>query len=180
MFHDAEELWRKAVAFHGHACPGLAIGCGMVIAAARFMELSGRSEDEEITCITESDACCVDAAQALLGCTLGKGNLLLKLRGKAAMTFYDRAQRKACRVVWQGTGGEDLPRDAKIRFILSPEGASRFMVQPVAYTPPSEARLGRSLPCAACGERTAEFMLRPHDGSLYCMDCWPDHSRILA
>jgi formylmethanofuran dehydrogenase subunit E len=69
------ELWEKAAAFHGHECPGLAIGFKACEAAAEKIGI-GVSDDEEIVCITENDACGTDAIQALLSCTLGKGNLL--------------------------------------------------------------------------------------------------------
>ena len=36
----------------------------------------GPAEDEEIVCVTENDACGVDAVQVLTGCTLGKGHLI--------------------------------------------------------------------------------------------------------
>ena len=67
MFSDIDHLWRESVRFHGHACPGLAIGCRMVFEAARELELGTKAKDEELVCITETDACCVDAVQALLG-----------------------------------------------------------------------------------------------------------------
>lgn len=179
MLPSIDELWNRAVEFHGHACPGLAIGCGMAVAAANHLGISGRAEDEELVCVTESDACCVDAVQALLGCTLGKGNLYLKLRGKAAMSFYERGSGRGCRVVWQGAGKDDLSREEKIAFVLSEEGLSRFAVTTLNDAPPPEARLSRSLPCASCGERAAEFMLRVDKGDLYCLECRPDLHRIL-
>lgn len=179
MFTEVEDLWGKAVAFHGHACPGLAIGCRMVMEAARFLDLDQRAVDEEILCVAESDACCVDAVQALLGCTLGKGNLLLKLRGKAAMSFYHRKTGRACRVVWTGIGDDGVTGAEKIKRILSPQGAGYCMARSIHNDPPPEARLGKTLLCGKCDERTAEFMMRPHQGNLYCLDCWPDHSRIL-
>jgi formylmethanofuran dehydrogenase subunit E len=58
-----KELWDKAVAFHGHECPGLAIGFKACEAAAEKIGI-GVSDDEEIVCITENDACGVDAIQA--------------------------------------------------------------------------------------------------------------------
>lgn len=61
--------WEKAVAFHGHECPGLAIGVKAVEAVTEKMHLS-ISKDEEIVCITENDACGVDAIQSLLSCTV--------------------------------------------------------------------------------------------------------------
>lgn len=179
MHMKLEDMWQRAVDFHGHACPGLAIGCRMVFEAAAHLGLGGSSADEEIVCVTESDACCVDAAQAILSCTLGKGNLLLKLRGKAAMSFYSRSSGKGCRVAWNGTGDDTLSKTDKISLLLSPEGGSLFAVQTLDTSPPGEALLSKTICCAGCGERTSEAMLRPYQGSLYCLDCWPDHSRIL-
>ncbi|MCL0053205.1 formylmethanofuran dehydrogenase subunit E family protein [Dehalococcoidales bacterium] len=37
-----------------------------------------RPEDEEIVAVIENDSCMVDAIQSASGCTLGKGNLILK------------------------------------------------------------------------------------------------------
>ena len=45
------------------------------------------STDEEIVCVTENDACGVDAIQFITGCTFGKGNLLYRDRGKAGLQF---------------------------------------------------------------------------------------------
>ncbi len=180
MFTSMETLWERAVAFHGHACPGLAIGCRMVMEAARQLGLTAPAEDEELVCITETDACCVDAAQALLGCTLGKGNLFLKPRGKAAMSFYNRKTRTGCRVVWLGAEGPEMSREERMALILSPKGADYIMLQPLLDPALPEALLSPSIPCARCGERTAESMLRPHKGQLLCLDCYPEHSRILS
>lgn len=174
-----EDMWQRAVDFHGHACPGLAIGCRMVFEAAKYLDIARSAADEEIVCVTESDACCVDAAQAILSCTLGKGNLLLKLRGKAAMSFYNRSSGKGCRVVWNGTGDDSLPKADKISLILSLEGGSLFAVQALESSPPGEALLSKSVSCKRCGERTSEAMMRPYKGALYCLDCWPNHGRIL-
>ena len=90
-----EAAWARCVAFHGHACPGLTIG----FQAARYVrELFGfeRAVDEELVCIAENDACGVDAIQVLLGCSLGKGNLLLRLRGKQAYNFITAAAAARC------------------------------------------------------------------------------------
>ena len=84
-----KELWEKAVKFHGHECPGLAIGVKVCEAAMEKMGI-GKSEDEEIVCVTENDACGVDAIQVLLGCSIGKGNLIYKDTGKQAFSFFNR------------------------------------------------------------------------------------------
>ena len=67
-----QQLWEKAIAFHGHACPGLAIGVRAATEAIKRLNLSF-SEDEEVVCVTENDACGVDGIQAILSCTAGQG-----------------------------------------------------------------------------------------------------------
>ena len=72
-------LWEKCAAFHGHVCGGLTIGYKAALYAIELLELSF-SEDEQVVCITENDACGVDAIQVVLGCSVGKGNLLFHIR----------------------------------------------------------------------------------------------------
>ena len=53
----------RAVSFHGHMCPGLALG---LRAAEWALQNMGCANDEDIVTITETDMCAVDAIQALL------------------------------------------------------------------------------------------------------------------
>ena len=92
-----EKLWQKCVEFHGHECGGLMTGFKAAQYAAELLAL-GRSPDEETVCISENDACGVDAIQVVLGCTVGKGNLLFHLTGKQAYTFYERASGRGVRI----------------------------------------------------------------------------------
>ena len=89
--------WEKCVAFHGHACGGLTIGFKAAQYAASLLGLT-RSADEQVVCVAENDACGVDAIQVVLGCTVGKGNLLFHLTGKQAYTFYERASGRGVRI----------------------------------------------------------------------------------
>ena len=89
-------MWEKAVAFHGHECPGLAIGVRAAIEALKYMD-GVKSEDESIVCVTENDACGVDAIQTILSCTMGKGNLLYRDTGKMAFSFFARKSGKKIR-----------------------------------------------------------------------------------
>ena len=67
--------WDRCVEFHGHACPGLAIGYRASEAAVQKLNITF-SKDEELVCVTENNACGVDAVQLLTGCSIGKGNLI--------------------------------------------------------------------------------------------------------
>lgn len=85
------------------AAGGLAVGFRAVLYAWELFESDSTSEDEEIVCIAETDACGVDAIQALLSCTVGKGNLIFNLQGKNAFSFYRRSDGKSFRLVLRPT-----------------------------------------------------------------------------
>ena len=86
---EVKTAWQRCVDFHGHSCPGLAIGYRAVEAVIQLFGYV-RSADEEIVCVTENDACGVDAIQVLTGCSFGKGNLIYRDRGKQAFSFLNR------------------------------------------------------------------------------------------
>ena len=111
-YQEGENMtYAEIVRFHGHECPGIAIGYRMATAAmARLSTI--RAADEELVAIVENDACGVDAVQCLTGCTFGKGNLLFRDYGKQVYTIYARSSRQGVRVVFHGKGiPEDVQRD---------------------------------------------------------------------
>ena len=99
---ENKELWNRAAAFHGHVCGGLTIGYKASLYAMELLDLTltekGNagcvSVDEQVVCISENDACGVDAIQVILGCSIGKGNLLFHMRGKQAFSFNNRKTGK--------------------------------------------------------------------------------------
>ena len=84
--------FRKAVQFHGHACPGLALGYRVAILAMKKMSTI-RAADEELVVMVENDSCAVDAIQVVTGCTFGKGNFIFKDFGKHGYTFFNRKSK---------------------------------------------------------------------------------------
>ena len=91
MQKELKSLWDTCVTFHGHGCGGLAVGFRAVLYAWELFGSGRAAEDEEIVCVAETDACGVDAIQALMSCTVGKGNLIFNLQGKNAFSFYRRS-----------------------------------------------------------------------------------------
>ncbi|MCD6382832.1 MAG: formylmethanofuran dehydrogenase subunit E family protein, partial [Thermoplasmata archaeon] len=85
----------RAARFHGHICPGLAVGC---VASMIVLQRFPPSADEELVAVVENDSCSVDAIQVLTGCTFGKGNLFHYDYGKSVYTFYSRGSSKAIRL----------------------------------------------------------------------------------
>lgn len=68
---------REAIQFHGHLCPGLALGYRVAKAALRELKAE-RPRDEELVAIVENDSCAADAIQFITGATFGKGNLIFR------------------------------------------------------------------------------------------------------
>ncbi len=164
--------------FHGHLCPGLAIGYRATLAALRRLGVE-RSRDEELVCLVENDSCSVDAAQFLAGCTFGKGNLFFRDYGKQVFTFARRgSSADAVRVSLKpGAWGEEVPPDpgearrAKLeRFLTMPE-EEMFWIDEVSLDLPPEASIQPSFLCDSCGEPVMSSRLTEKGGRRLCIPC---------
>ena len=77
------ELIDQIQSFHGHMCPGLAMG---IQAGQIALDKIGKhAMDEEVVAIVETDMCGVDAIQFLTGCTFGKAISFTATTGKAPL-----------------------------------------------------------------------------------------------
>ena len=188
-------LVKQAMDFHGHWCPGLAIG---IRAAEWALKEMGKAPDEEIVAVVETDMCAVDAIQSLTGCTFGKGNLIHKDYGKSAFTFYRRQDGKAARLVARPDlhgearvtlgrlrkkmEGEGLTeeeekvwretRAAIAKRIMESELEDLFKIEPPADPAPKKARVVSSLICESCGESVMETRTRRFQEQVLCIPCF--------
>lgn len=193
--------WKRAAAFHGHVCPGLALGFRAAQAGMAALNAL-RAEDEEIFAVVENDACGVDAVMVLTGCTLGKGNLLYRDLGKQAYVFGSRKTGRAVRVVvknqiWRGDegyselaarvmGGRATPeekerfnrmKDEKMRELLEMPAEELLEISEVQFPFPERARIFRSVQCAECGEWAMEPRMRLRNGQPVCLSCAGEYTR---
>jgi len=186
-----DDDFKEAAEFHGHICPGIAIGYRI---AKYVKEHYPRSQDEELVCIAENKSCSIDAIQFMLGCTAGKGNLLFKDYGKQAFTFYSRDKNKALRIYFRGgiLKGMDELRQKMARGELGPEDRERMTafrsqatekvlsardediltVVEVDIPAPEKARIHPSLKCEECGEEFMEILGRTAGGKVLCKSCF--------
>jgi formylmethanofuran dehydrogenase subunit E len=173
-----QKLWEKCVAFHGHECPGLAIGYRAALIAQEVLgQPLSPTTDEEVVCVTENDACGVDAVQVITGCTMGKGNLIYKPTGKMAFSFFLRKSGKSVRIVMKPEVNQNLCRVARQRFLLEAPAEEAFSIKQPNYELPECARLFKSEICDVCGEGAPEHKMRLQDGQKVCLDCFRDYSR---
>lgn len=171
-----QQKWDECVKFHGHECPGLAIGFrASEIAMEKMGKQFSADSDEKIVCVTENDACGVDAVQALTGCTLGKGNLIYKPSGKMAFSFFDRTTGESIRLVLKPGATKDMDREQSKQFILSGPEEDVFWIKKPNYSVPEHARLFGSNICEVCGESVPEHKIRMQEGKHVCLDCFNDY-----
>jgi len=190
-----QDDFRRCAEFHGHICPGLAIGYRAGKAALSWLE-ERRSPDEEMVTTVETNACGTDAIQVLTGCTLGKGNLLYRDCGKHAYTVFSRKTGEGVRIALQQGAlklsdrhlelvqkiREDraTPEERKefqrlhiqkARELLEKPLNDLFSVRSASVSVPEKAMIEPSLPCDRCGEPTmVSRLIRVNDQSL-CRDC---------
>lgn len=181
--------------FHGHICPGLAIGYR--VSALALGEMGGRSEDEELVAVVENDSCAVDAVQVMTGCTFGKGNLRFMDYGKQVYTFIRRPSGEGLRIsvnwvspeetaeekeAWLRYSGGDRSSDVvalvharkskKVRAIMDAPDDELFGIKSGTMELPAVARIYPSVRCGACGEKVMEPRAKLRDGQTLCLPCF--------
>ena len=174
---DIEKLWQDCVRFHGHECPGLAIGFRASLIAMEHLGVQlDATMNETAVCVTENDACGVDAVMFLTGCTLGKGNLVYRGTGKMAFSFFLRDSGKSVRVVLR----HDIPkmdRDALRYHLIYGPAEELFEVKVPHYPAPERTRKFKDFICTRCGEAAPEHRIRLENGAPLCMDCYTEYRR---
>ena len=168
------KTWNDCVAFHGHECGGLTIGYKASLYAARLLELEF-SADEQVVCIAENDACGIDAIQVMLGCSVGKGNLLFHMRGKSAYSFYNRKNGKSVRLVLKPV---EVSREESFAYYQASAPEEMFEVKETTTRLPEKARLFASYTCDCCGERTGANWIRLSGDKKLCLDCYEEYDRF--
>ena len=195
------KTFEDAIEFHGHACPGLALGYRVALSALKAV--GERASDEELVAIVENNSCAVDAVQLLTGCTFGKGNLIFRDYGKQVYTLVKRSSRDEDAVRGEGvrisiswTSPEETAEEKqmwdrymkgdhsaevleavhnrkarKIDIILKARDEDLFRVVKGEFDLPDEAKIYPSLRCAVCDEKVMEPRARVRDGKIVCIPC---------
>ncbi|WP_245926509.1 FmdE family protein [Methanospirillum lacunae] len=194
--------FEEVVRFHGHVCPGLAIGYQISLAAMNALGVT-RPDDEELVAIVETDACGIDAIQVVTGCTAGKGNLIIKDYGKHVFTFINRANGEAVRVIGKQPnipeqaelssmrpkifGGSASEEEHQAYHILTHTVVKKIIalrpeevatVEKVTVDLPATAKIFSSIPCGCCGEMVADGKTKEYNGKRICVPCYLKHSAV--
>ncbi len=163
-------LWEKAAEFHGHKCPGLAIGYKVSLLALKHLEIKDDINDEDIVCIAETDACGVDAVQVILKATVGTGAMRIMYTGKQAFNIFNRKNDKKARFVLNDMQNFNSKKE-RMEYILSADEEKLFTIKEVKMDFPEKAKIFNSYICAECGEKTAENAVSLINGRYVCNSC---------
>jgi formylmethanofuran dehydrogenase subunit E len=187
--------FQRCVDFHGHACPGLAMGYAAAKAGMAFLG-EQRAEDEEIVAIVETDACGTDAIQVITGCTFGKGNFFFRDYGKTAFSFLSRKTGKGIRLIAKPnvfpppseyrdvrkkveneTATEEDSRlfrelhKKRVLAVLGGKVEDIYIIQEVTTALPDRAHVVDSVVCSKCGEPAMSTRVAETDEGPVCRAC---------
>lgn len=195
--NDDIKDFNEVTDFHGHVCPGSALGYKAAKMGLNMLS-STRSEDEEIVTIVENDSCAVDAIQVLTGCTFGKGNLIFNDYGKQVYTFLNRTSGEGIRISMkdsfemdkidpqlsilrkkvsfgQASTTEKEFLNEKVQLVakkvLEMDGKKIFQAEKVNISLPPKASIFKSINCQKCGELVSEHRIKEIDGIKVCIPC---------
>ncbi len=196
---DVKSLWRKAVQFHGHCCPGITIG--VVACQVVLEEFGADAANDDLVAVVENDACGVDAIQVLLGCTLGNGKLIHRDYGKSVYTFLNRKTGRAIRLSMRSDAIRSEPKaDERLQMLsekvgkgdatdfeleefrkhrqtqianLLKSGRDIFAIQDIDISiPQRKVAVGRSINCESCKEPTLVHRIKQLNGMKLCIPCY--------
>lgn len=197
--HKTIKPYTEVTQFHGHVCPGSAIGYKAAEAAVKEL---GLKQDDKLVGIVENDTCGVDAVQVVTGCTFGKGNLIFVDHGKQVYTFINRNSECAVQISLKNSFDVNAinPKLAEIRKNANISNASETdklklkdavddTVDRILRVPypdmfdieHTEAELNKksnthkSYKCFECDEMVSEHRTRIKNGEKVCIPCFEEN-----
>jgi formylmethanofuran dehydrogenase subunit E len=171
---DYEVFLKKAGAFHGDICTGIALGTKITLAAMKNLGLDPNVKSKNLIVYVEIDRCMTDAVQAITGCSLGHRSLKYVDYGKFAATFVNIKTGKALRATVKESFNSKGPAEEVCKIIEQTPDSEMVILQEVEMTIPDMDLPGlpkKRAYCFVCGERVMDGRDVEKDGAVYCRAC---------
>ncbi|HVO19181.1 MAG TPA: FmdE family protein [Anaeromyxobacter sp.] len=170
---DFAGLLAQAERFHGHVCPGIAIGTRMAMAGLRWLGIRDpRGADRRrLIVFVEMDRCATDAILSATGCSPGRRSMKVLDYGKMAATFVDLESGRAVRLAARPPreDGREAGRDFAV---VPDEELFTWAEVEVALRPEDlPGKPVRTCLCADCGERVMDGREVVSGGRSLCRPC---------
>lgn len=124
-------LWEDVVKFHGHECPGLAIG--IRACEAIINEMNIKPKEDEIICISENNTCPIDGIKYVFGCDYDKNNLFYKESGELAFNIFNLKNIDSLRIIYKGKNNL-ASKEEYMNYILNASIDDLFDYSEVKYS----------------------------------------------
>lgn len=194
---DLQKLLKLSGIFHGHFCPGSAMGVKAAVRAMKDLDVKSKGM-EEIVAIVETNSCFSDGIQLVTGCTFGNNALIYRDYGKTSFTLakrtgegirisalFDRVAKERspeASALWdkvvvnrKGSGEESRRLNAlwqELSFkVLEIPDEEILLIERVNISVPSYAHIFSSATCSVCGESIMEPRARIKQGKPICIPC---------
>ncbi len=185
-----------AIQFHGHISPDLLMGVRVAEFALKQLQVD-HDESDDLLAIVENVSGGVDAIQSILGCTLGKGNLIVKDKGKFVYTIASRNKNTAIRIAQHynalktpvmenfyrcadsinptaaQTSEYEMLLGQVFEFIMTSNFDDLFKwdkIEDFSFPAPA-AKHKPILPCSVCAEGVMEVHAARTEEKVLCPDC---------
>jgi formylmethanofuran dehydrogenase subunit E len=190
-----QEAWAKAVAFHGHICPGIVVGFRASMKVLELLGCPGKHIGESHYAIVENDVCGVDGVQVITGCTLGNDSLIIENQGKFAFAWVNKKTGEGFRLLlnvplWKSNEPLELHHKVKLgtasaeekqKFIslrdqrglelLELSDQELFQIEEIVKKLPGKPRLYPFVKCARCNESFMEPWAKKINNEILCSRC---------
>ncbi|KLU62238.1 FmdE, molybdenum formylmethanofuran dehydrogenase operon [Peptococcaceae bacterium CEB3] len=121
--------WEQVVDFHGHTCPGIALGFRVAQIAQRELGLRP-APSAELLVKAETQSCALDAFQILNKATCGRGTLQIKEKGKHVYSFQYSGTDDLVRVALKG---DLLARIAEPASFTNPRQRQNWVLETIQF-----------------------------------------------
>lgn len=176
--------WEQVIDFHGHTCPGIAIGFRIAQIAQR--ELGVRPAlDAELLVDAQTYSCALDAFQILNKATLGRGTLRVEETGKHVYTFHYTGTENTLRIAVKGEILEHItPPESfvssrqkqnwsleNVQHVLGSSETSFCTIQKETGTTSKPTQPKQWGTCSTCGEAVKLSYAKVEGESITCPTC---------
>lgn len=187
--------WEATVKFHGHICPGVAVGHRACWYARKLLNLTSPSLASEYMVVAENDLCGLDAVQISTGCTVGNDGLIIDLQGKQAFSFINKKTGLGVRIVldaplWDSNHPIELHHKVKLgtstqeeaqeffrlrkqrgEQLLELTDEELFKVEKIERRIPGKPRLHPVVRCSRCAEQVMLPWAQEQENEILCPRC---------
>lgn len=176
--------WEQVTDFHGHSCPGVALGFRVAQIASRELGLRP-SPEAQVLVKAETASCALDAFQILNHATMGKRTLKLQEHGKHVYHFQYSGTEEIIRIAIRSSVIQKMTESQENLSPRQKQNKSLELLQLILSMSEEDFCTIKRLPgslsettassawtvCSRCQEPVKSEFTREEGSEILCLDC---------